>query len=252
MPLGPATIKRESVRRLSHLERQAGDDVRRMRLDANVTLAELARATMLDPRYLARIETGTVHPSNAVLVRVGVALGADLSLRYFPGSGPRIHDRFQAPMIEALLRTLDQRWQRELEVPVLRPSRGVIDLVLRDPLTIVATEVYSDLRRLEQQVRWSAEKADGLRVRLDELERIGAPHQVSRLLVLRSTVATRSLAMEYRETLAAAYPARSAAIHAALTMQDVAWPGPGILWIHLHGKTATVMRHPPPGVTLGR
>lgn len=128
----PTEIRRETGRRLRRLIAQTGDDVRRTRLDAGVTVATLARATGIDAAHLVRIEAGDAHPSNEALIAIGVALGADLSLRFFPGSGPRIHDRFQAPMVEALLRILDLRWRVELEVPITRPARGVIDLVLHD------------------------------------------------------------------------------------------------------------------------
>jgi hypothetical protein len=63
---------------------------------------------------------------------------------------------------------------------VHRPIRGVIDLVLEraDP-PIVACEAHSDLRRLEQQVRWARAKSDALA----ERRRV----TVSRLLLLRAT-----------------------------------------------------------------
>ena len=98
-----------------------------------------------------------------VLVAIGVALGADLGVRYFPGSGPRIHDRFQAMMVEALIRSLDPRWRVRLEVPITKPARGVIDVVLDDatmPL-LVATEVHS-ISTAGATARWGHEKAQAL------------------------------------------------------------------------------------------
>ena len=187
-------------------------------------------------------------------VQFGVALGADLNLRYFPGSGPRLHDRFQAPMTETLLRALDPRWQVDLEVPILRPARGLIDLVLADMSgsATVAGEVYSELRRLEQQIRWSAEKADGLGARLEEDDRAGPRRSVSRLLVLRSTVTTREIARRYEATLEAAYPARTRDVFLALTTPTAPWPGSGIVWMHHHGTETSLMPFPPPHISLGR
>lgn len=247
----PTAIRRTTTATLRRIERQVGEDIHRLRVDAGLPIAAVATATGHDASFLARIEAGTAHPSNAVLISIGVALGADLSLRYFPGTGPRIHDRFQAPMSEALLRGLDQRWQRQLEVLITKPARGVIDIVLSDAssTTTVATEVYSDLRRLEQQIRWSNEKADGLAAKLASRD---LPRDVSRLLVLRSTAATRVLAREFETTLATAYPARAADVVAALTTPDRPWPGAGLIWMHLHGTKATLMHRPPPGVALGR
>ena len=225
-----------------------------MRLDAGITLTGLAEIVAVDRSHLARIEAGTAKASMEVLTAVGVALGADLSLRYFPGTGPRLHDRFQAPMLEAVLAALDSRWRAEVEVPVKSPSRGVIDLVLRDRSSpiVVAAEVQSELRRIEQQVRWMTEKADGLRERLtaDGLPQGGLV--VSRLLVLRSTTTTREVARRFASTMSSAYPARTKDVVDALTTPSSPWPGAGIVWIRLEGDQVTVLEHPPRGVSIGR
>lgn len=247
-------VVNETARRSRRLALQVGEDIRRLRLDANVSTRSLAAAVGVHHSTISRAEAGLVPVSLELLTAVGIALGADLSLRYFAGSGPRLHDRFQAPMIEAFLRALDPRWRVDLEVPVSSPSRGVIDIVLADEArpVAVAGEAYSELRRLEQQIRWSAEKADGLRKRLAVEDRDEDPPEVSRLLILRSTTTTRDLARQFEATLAAAYPAPTAQVIAALTTPDAPWPGAGIVWMHLHGPKATLMHHPPPGVRLGR
>jgi transcriptional regulator with XRE-family HTH domain len=161
-------VTQETTRRLRSQATRTGEEVRRLRLDAGVSLRELSAVTGIHPSHLARIEAADVRPSLEVLTKIGVALGADLSIRYFAGTGPRLHDRFQAPMIEALLRVLDPRWVPTPEVRVVQPARGVIDLVLDDlsSPTTIASESQSEIRRLEQQVRWSAEKSDGLASRL--------------------------------------------------------------------------------------
>lgn len=254
MDLTPTQIRRETSRRQRRLNTQTGEEIRRMRLDGNVSLAALSRATGIDDAHLGRIEAGRANPSTRVLIAIGVALGADIGVRYFPGTGPRLHDRFQAPMTEALLGALHPRWRTELEVPITHPSRGVIDAVLVDRASEldVATEFQSDLQRLEQQIRWSREKAEGLVARRIGVAGEPTAHRVSQLLVLRSTIRTRELARQYEATLRTAFPARTADAHASLTTKDAVWPGPAIVWIHLHGSKATLMRHPPPGVNLGR
>lgn len=246
MDLTPTLIQREAARHARRIWTHVGEDVRRLRLDANVSGPELSRAVGIDAAHLWRIEAGLAHPSLEVLVAIGVALGADLGVRYFAGAGPRIHDRFQAPMLESLLTELHRRWHPRLEVVVTQPARGVIDAVLDDTLTgaAVATELQSDIRRIEQQVRWANEKADGLALAL------GRP--VSQLLILRSTDRTRELARQYERLLRTAYPARCADAVEALTGGVAQWPGPSIVWVHLHGSTATLMRYPPRGVAVGR
>jgi hypothetical protein len=177
-----------------------------------------------------------------------------MSVRYFPGSGPRLHDRFQAAMVEAFLQALDTRWLVELEVPINQPSRGVIDIVLidRQTSTTVAAEVQSELHRLEQQLRWSKEKADGLARQPSREGSLTGVRPISSLLILRSTVSTREIARRYRMTLSAAYPARTEDVVRALSGPVVSWPGPGIVWMHVEGGTASLMRFPPRGVDLGR
>lgn len=187
-------------------------------------------------------------------VAVSVALGAELGVRFFPGSGPRLVDRFQAPMIETFVRCLDPRWSVRLEVPVTVPARGVVDaaLVDRSSPMAAATEFQSELRRIEQQVRWNAQKADGLANRLAEEASPRPGPVVSRLLVLRSTTATREIARRYEATLSAAYPARTDDVLRALTTPSGPWPGHGIVWMRVEGGAATLLHGPPRGVRLGR
>jgi transcriptional regulator with XRE-family HTH domain len=239
-------VTRETARRIRRAEVRIGDEVRRLRLDAGVSLRDLGSATGLDPSHLARIEKATAHASFNALTSISVALGADVSLKFFAGAGPRIHDRFQAPMIEALLRALADRWLPRLEVPVPGPIRGVADIVLRDrdsPLRVVG-EAQSEFRRMEQQLRWIAEKADAFATGPNE-------GPVSRLLIVRSTEATRDIARRYAAILSIAYPARTADVVEALTSAKP-WPGDGIVWMRLDAGVATLLARPPRGVPVGR
>lgn len=224
-----------------------GDQIRVLRLDAGVTQSELATIVGVDRSYIPRIEAGMARPSVAVLTAIGVALGADLSVRFFPGSGPRLHDPFQAVMVEAILRELDTRWAVALEVPVGQPRRGVIDLVITDRHhgLLVAVEVHSQIQRLEQQIRWANEKAEALRV-----ARPGST--VSTALILRSSAATRDIARASEATFGAAYPARTADVVLALTSGTQPWPGPGIAWMDVRAGYAKLLTYPPRGVALGR
>lgn len=253
MTISRTEVARETARRMRRLGLQNGEDIRRLRIEAGVSLAHLAEVVGVHKSHIARIEGSQVHPSLDVLTAIGVALGADLSVRYFPGAGPRLHDRFQATMTETMLRCLDPRWHVKLEVPITQPSRGVIDLVLTDRASqfVIACEVQSELRRLEQQIRWGTEKADGLAQRLVR-DGQGPGMTVSRLLVLRSTATTRELARRYVATLAAAYPARTEDVVQALTMPSTPWPGAGIAWIRIGAGDVSILRFPQRGVALGR
>ena len=247
-------VQGEVARRMRHLDQQLGEDVRRLRLDAGVTVAKLAEIVGVHRSYIDRIEAGRARPSLPVLTAIGATLGADLSLRYFPGSGPRLHDRFQAVIVETVLQRLDPRWQAEPEVAISRPIRGVIDLTLTDRAspTVVAAEAQPELRRLEQQIRWASEKAAALARKITDEDPTSAGMTVSRLLIVRSTVATRELARTFAATLAAAYPASTADVVRALTTSSGPWPGAGIVWVRLEAGRGTLLDRPPRGVVLGR
>jgi transcriptional regulator with XRE-family HTH domain len=241
-----SAILREADRRSRRRTLTMGEELRRLRMDAGLTITALAASIGVDPSHLARIEKGLALPSLDLLERLAVALGADLGIRFFAGTGPRLRDRFQAPMLEALMAILHPRWAREVEVVAGR-GRGVIDAVLADRLTpaVVATEVQSEMRRFEQQLRWAAEKADAVAERYPG-------RSISRLLVLRSTVANRELARRFPESLSSAYPARTATVIEALTSASPTWPGAGIVWVRLDRGTAIVLPTPPRGVSVGR
>jgi transcriptional regulator with XRE-family HTH domain len=253
VPVTAASVKLETGRRMRRIRIHVGDDVRRLRLDAGVTLSELAAVTGIDRSHLRRIESGDAMASVDALAAVGVALGADLGVRYFPGAGPRLVDRFQAPMIEGFLPELDDRWSVRLEVPVTTPHRGVIDAALteREARLVVAGEFQSEFRRLEQEIRWSNEKADGLGARSAE-EDPDVRWSISRLLVVRSTTTTRDVARRYEATLRAAYPARTRDVLEALTTSAASWPGAGIVWMRVERGRGALLDGPPRGVRLGR
>ena len=253
MAITARTVRLESDRRVRRFWVHAGDEIRSLRLDAGVTLTELAAVTDIDRSHLRRIEAGAASASVEALVTIGVALGADLSARYFAGSGPRLVDRFQAPMMEGFLGQLHARWLSRPEIRVATPVRGVVDLTLIDRLAAlaVASEFQSEFRRLELQIRRNSDKADGLAARLAE-EPGTHSMTVSRLLVVRSTTNTREVARHYEATLAAAYPAKVHDVLSALTTASAPWPGPGLVWMRLEGGTAQLLDGPPRGVRLGR
>ena len=206
------------------------DDIVRHRADAGITRAELARAAGVDRAFLRRIEAGAASPSVDTYARLAIALGDDLSVRLYPNTGPTIRDRFQSTIAESLLSLVHARWRRFAEIAVRRPSRGWIDLGLFDPgaMLLVAVEIQSELRRLEQLIRWGAEKAASL-PSWDGWSQLGGEVATSQLLIVRDTRATRAIGREFRRLLRAAYPADPVdALHA---LQSVtAWPGSAVLW----------------------
>lgn len=250
-------LQREAARRAVELRRALARQLLELREDAGASQEDLARVGGLSQGYVARIEAGTVSPTLETYCAAAAAIGGELAARIYPHTGPAIRDRHQAPIVEALVALLHPRWRALPEVPVRAPSRGVVDLVLHDPgppPVLVAAEVESVVRRLEQRLRWHAEKASALPssdVWRAIVEAEGERPAISRMLVLRSTRATRDLGCRFAQTLAAAYPARAADAYAALAA-GAPWPGPSVLWAALDGGRARILAGPPRGVRLGR
>jgi hypothetical protein len=225
-------------------------------MEAGLSIREVAAAAGIDWSHLARVEAGERDLSQAAMVAVTAVIGCDTSIRFYPSSGPRVRDRHQARMIEALLAVLHPRWQPRLEVPVHRPVSGVIDVVLQDreTETVVAGEAHSLVSAVDAQVRWANRKADALPSAegWPWAEDVGASPHVSRLLLLRSTEATRALVRSLPETFRAAYPAASSDAWAALTTSGVAWPGPAVMWAAIDGHDTRVLRDEPRGLRAAR
>jgi len=220
-------------RRAATVRRSIGNQIVTLREDANASQRRLSSEAGIDQGHLSRIERGLVEPSLEVLESIASALGATVSVRLQPTTGPRIRDHLQARMVEALLQEAHPSWHRLVEVTVHRPARGTIDLVLsRVGSPVVATECHSELRRLEQQLRWAMDKAESLpsAAAWTFLAAETDPGPASRLLVLRSTRAMRDLANSFEQTLRAAYPAGTTEAVRALREPNVSWPGAAIIW----------------------
>ena len=136
---------------------------------------------------------------------------------------------------------LHPRWHAFSEVAVRRPSRGWIDAVLHDPRAglAVATELQSELRRLEQLVRWSGEKAASL-PSWDGWDRLGDEPRIDRLLIVRRTRATREVAAADERQLRVAFPAHPDDALAALT-GTAPWPGAALVWSVVDGRGARLV-----------
>ena len=240
---------RAAARQHRGLIRTLGEHLRQLREDTGLSQTSIARAAGIAQAHLSAIEAGETEPSLEVLGRLGAALGADLSLKYFANTGPRVRDRHQLVMEQAALAVAHPRWRPDLEVPVYRPVRGVIDLVFHDQAgsDSVATEAHSLIRRVEQQIRWANEKADALGG-LPEFE----DRRTCRLLLLRNSTANRELVRVAPDVFAAAYPGRAADAFAALTGPARAFPQAALLWVDIERGRARLLAGPPRGIKVGR
>jgi transcriptional regulator with XRE-family HTH domain len=207
-----------------------GEEIRRLREDAGLSRAALARAAGVDESYIRRIEAGTARPSVETITRISLALGVDLAVRLYPSTGSPIRDRHSAPIAAALIEILHPRWRPYPECAVQRPARGWIDLGLHDTVgsSFVASEIQSELRRLEQGLRWSQSKAESL-PSWEGWPHLGPAPAISRLLVVRETRTNRSIVRASAALLRAAYPANPHAALESLT-RGAPWPGAALLW----------------------
>jgi len=250
--MGSTTLERSIAERQRALRRSLGNELRDVRRASDLSMRTASAAAGLHFSHLPRIEAGDRLPSLDALVALAAAMGHDVSIRLFPSTGPRVRDRIQVRMIEALLAILHPRWVPRLEVAVYRPARGVIDIVLQDRLTtdIVSGEAHSVIHAVERQLRWAGEKTDALSSArgwpwVDTVE----PPRVGRLLLVRSCAAMHDLVRSVPLTFASAYPAEPGAALEALTGPDARWPGAAILWVRVEGAATRILEHAPSGLS---
>lgn len=218
-------------RRTEQLTRQLADEVIRQREDAGLSRRALAAAAAVHHSLIDRVEDGRVHPSSETYVRIAAALGADFVGHLYPNTGPAIRDRFQAQILDALLGILHPRWEPFPEAAVRRPARGWIDVALHDSAAalLIATEIESMFRRVEQLVRWSREKADSL-PSWDGWGRLPGAPSISQLLIVRRTRANVDVARAADRQLRSTWPAHPADALASLG-GTATWPGPSMVWV---------------------
>ncbi|HEY4189726.1 MAG TPA: helix-turn-helix transcriptional regulator [Candidatus Limnocylindrales bacterium] len=251
--MADTAIERLSVTRARSLRRSTGAQLLDLREERGLSQREVAAAIGLDRSWLSKAESGDANLTIEALAKIATVLGVEASLRLYPATGPRLHDHTQVTLIEALLALLHARWRARLEVPVYRPARGVIDLMLSDAEAgqLVSGEVQSEIRRAERQLRWAAEKADAL-PSADGWPWMDGHPRTSRLLLLRSTAATRAVVHSSPNLFAAAYPGRAADAVEALQGPSASFPEAAIVWVDLRGTASRVLDGPPRGIVVGR
>lgn len=210
--------------------------------DAGIGERELARAAGVASSTVCRALAGDLLPTLETYGRLAAVLGVDMSVRFYPNTGPAIRDRLSAPMLEALLAATGTHWRTFMEVAVRKPSRGWIDVVLHEASAriVVATEIQSELRRLEQQIRWHTTKAESL-PSWDGWAALREAPEISRLLIVRRTRATRATAADFARQLRVAYPAHPDDALDALGAPHCAWPGAAMVWADVAAGKARLL-----------
>ncbi len=251
--MADTTLERIARSRARDLRRNVGSQLLDLRDERELSQRAVAGAVGVSRSQLAKAEAGDANLTLQSLTALATALGTEASLRLYPATGPRLRDHVQVRLIEALLERVHPRWRARLEVPVYRPVRGVIDLILVEPESgdVVGGEAHSEIRRVERQLRWAAEKVDAL-PSASGWPWMARQPRVGRLLLIRSTSAMRAIVDDSPTLFAAAYPGATSEAVAALTRASGSFPVAAILWVDVRGRASRLLDGPPRGVAVGR
>jgi transcriptional regulator with XRE-family HTH domain len=95
-PKPPRTDQqRRGQRRARAIRHDLGAEITALRESSGVSMRALALAAGISPSTERAIEDRTHSPTIEVLARVAQILGAELGVRLYAGSGPRIHDHLR-------------------------------------------------------------------------------------------------------------------------------------------------------------
>ena len=220
-----------AARRADTVSRALAIELRHLREDCGLSQRALASIAGVPQSVISRVESSLEVPSIETYARLATGLGGDLSIRIYPNTGPAVRDRHQARIGEALVTMAAPGWTPFPEVGVRHPVRGWIDFVLvdRTSAVVLATEIESMPRRMEQVIRWSSAKAEALPSAPGYPFGARTTPAVHRLLIVRDTQANRTIGALFQASIKAAYPADPWHALAALR-GETQWPGSAVLW----------------------
>jgi transcriptional regulator with XRE-family HTH domain len=215
---------RDGDRQLRRTSAKFGEELREFRLRGDLSQAALARAIGVTRSVICRLEQGDPAVATRTKARAAAALGGDFRVAVYPGDAPLIHDAAHARIVEVLLRRCDQRWRVTVEAPVPGPGRRSTDVRLDSRTDTVLMEIETHVRALEAIIREGAGKREAFAAELPA-------RRIHTILVLPPTRHHRALVASHPMIVAAAFPATSDVLAAALTNPELRWPGDGILWL---------------------
>ena len=215
----------EGDRQLRRAAARFGEEFREARRDTGLSQAAVARAIGIGRSTICRMEAGHAGVAPRVRARAAAMVGAEFRMVIYRTSAPLIVDAAQARIVEMLIATCHPTWRAIVEAPVPGPGHRSSDIRLQRCNDVVLVEVVSHVGRWEECIRELHQKREAVAASLP----LGCACHV--LLVLPATQHHRALARAHPATIEAAFPAPAHALREALTGEDVAWPGDGILWV---------------------
>ena len=220
---------READRELRRQSLRAAEELRALRIRTGMSQADVAREIGVTRSVISKLELGFPGTTLRTRFRMATLLGADLHLNVYAGSAPLIRDLVQAPFIEQMLADADPRWGRTIEAAVPGPGRRSVDLRLDGPRAIVLIEVETRVGSLEEIIRELHSKREALEGARAPAAPANKPVHV--VLGLPRTRHHAAIVRDLPRTIAAAFPAPSVELEAAIRDTSKPWPGDGLLWI---------------------
>jgi transcriptional regulator with XRE-family HTH domain len=186
------------------LRRATGVELRNARLQAGLSLDEVAQATGLSKAEVSRVERG-LGPWVRVdtMCRIATVLGLTPSIRLYP-DGPPLRDAAHVALLARLRHQLPPvlRWRPEVPLPIPGDNRAW-DATIRGEDWWVAVEAETRLHDLQAlQRRLALKRRDG-----------GEPHVI---LLINDTRPNRAALAAARESLRSEFPLEAREILGAL------------------------------------
>ncbi len=204
-----------------------GVEAKSLRIGLSWTQALLGRRAGVSQASVARLEAGDVRGSISIVVRIFAALGSDLPLRAYPGTGVGLRDSGQLPMAEAIRALAHPSWRIVLEAPTGDDGNQAADMLFLLSEAGVHIELESALSDFQAQLRRGHLKRDGLQQRHER--------SVAFVMGLRDTERNRTAVAAHLMLIKAALPASSRDVLAAIR-QGRPVDRDGLLWIRARGR----------------
>jgi transcriptional regulator with XRE-family HTH domain len=179
-------------RRVAEQRRSLGQELRRARLNANLSQVTVATLLGCSAATISRIEAGRSPLSLEVVARFAVIVGLELRANLFPLGSP-LRDAGQLRVLRRLEPEVGPAWRWQLEVPVGPNDLRAFDAAALQPACRIGFDVWSRVRDLQAQARNSLRKQTDSR-----FERL--------ILVLAETTANRAALHDAGDPLRRAFP----------------------------------------------
>jgi len=215
----PANATRTRIQR--QIQR-LGTEVRMARVAEGMSQAAVASRARVSQTSVGRLEAGGSRLSVMIIGSVFSALGMDLSLRAFPGSGVRLRDSGQIALTELIRVESSPQLAAEPRAPVGDHHGQAADVLLVGRSFGIHIEAESVLVDLQAQLRKGQLKRDGLE------RKAGA--QLAFVMALRESERNRCAVRGVGNVVRAALPAPPREVLAALR-GGLALTRDGLLWI---------------------